>query len=141
MLDTLSKYKQNDHFFLNAGASLEKVCNAPADKSGVFIIHALQDGRIELTYVGSSGKREKDGSISVRKAGLGGLKDSIVNDMPFSLSNQIRLEKIEALDIYWFVTHDKKYRHCPQELRQKLLQEHTAIFGRLPRWNNQVQRG
>ena len=41
MFDELNKYEQHDHFFLNPQDSLREVCNAPTDKSGLYIIYAL----------------------------------------------------------------------------------------------------
>lgn len=57
--------------------------NAPTDKSGVYIEYTLKGGKIELNYIGRSGKIEKDGSMFIRKAGLGGIKDRIVNGHQF----------------------------------------------------------
>lgn len=50
MFDELTKYKDKGHFFLMPGDSLSKVCNAPADKSGVYIAYALKDGKIEMVF-------------------------------------------------------------------------------------------
>ena len=36
MFDELTKYKHSDHFFFKVTQKLAKVCNAPADKSGVY---------------------------------------------------------------------------------------------------------
>ena len=56
MFDGLNKYK-SDHFFLNLNDNLMLVCNAPTDKSGVYIVYALAKGKIDLIYVGRSGKK------------------------------------------------------------------------------------
>ena len=40
MFDELTKYKNNDHFFFEPTDNLREVCNAPNDKSGVYIIYA-----------------------------------------------------------------------------------------------------
>lgn len=140
MFDELKKYNQNDHFFFKPIDNLGQVCNAPTDKSGVYIVYALKGGRIELIYIGRSGKVEKDGSIFIRKAGLGGIKDRIVNGHQFgktprkiSWPKQILKENIEALDVYWYVTHNDKFNDCPRILENKLLQKHLDIYGRLPR--------
>jgi hypothetical protein len=81
----------------------------------------------------------------IRKAGLGGIKDRIVNGHQFgkiprrkSWITQMKKEKIEALDIYWYATHNEKYSDCPRVLENKLLQKHLDIYGRLPRWNNEL---
>ena len=77
MFDELNKYKHNDHFFFKPTDNLNSVCNAPTDKSGVYIIYALKNGKIELIYIGRSGELKSDGTLFIRKAGLGGLKDRL----------------------------------------------------------------
>ncbi|MDD5569638.1 MAG: hypothetical protein PHD97_00605 [Bacteroidales bacterium] len=145
MLDDLTKYKQHDHFFFGQRDDLKNVCNAPTDKSGVYIVYALTRGKVKLYYIGCSGKLKKDGSIFIRKAGLGGIKDRIVNGHQFgkvprkySWPMQMKIEDVEALDIYWYVTHDEKYIDCPRIIENKLLQKHLDIYGRLPKWNKEL---
>lgn len=144
MFDELEKYEQNDHFFLKPTDELKEVCNAPDDKSGVYVVYALKNGRVELIYIGCSGKQEKDGSMFIRKVGLGGLKDRIVNGHHFgkiprriSWVNQMKLERIEALDVYWYVTHNSEYLDCPRTVENELLQIYHEIHGQLPKWNRQ----
>jgi hypothetical protein len=144
MFDELNKYKHNDHFFFKSNDILKQVCNAPIDKSGVYIVYALKKGKIELIYIGRSGKIEKDGAMFIRKAGLGGIKDRIVNGHQFgkiprrnSWPNQMLKENIEALDVYWYTTHNDKFNDCPRILENKLLQKHLDIYGQLPKWNNE----
>ena len=145
MFDELGKYKQYDHFFLKAQDNLKEVCNAPTDKSGVYIVYALKNGKVELVYIGCSGKHKPGSSMFIRKAGLAGMKDRIVNGHQFgkiprriSWINQITTEKIEALDIYWYVTHNEKYSDCPRILENKLLQKYLEIYGQLPKWNKEL---
>lgn len=143
MFAELKKYTQNNHFFFKPGNSLQEVCNAPTDKSGVYVVYALKRGRIELIYIGRSGKVRKDGTMFIRKSGLGGLKDRLVNGRQFgtarkrSWKTQMLKENIEALDVYWYVTHNDKYMDCPEVVEDNLLQGHFDIFGHLPRWNNE----
>ncbi len=143
MFDELNKYDHNDHFFFSPADNLGQVCNAPTDKSGLYIIYALKNGRIELIYIGRSGEVKSDGSLFIRKAGLGGLKDRLVNGKQFgsprrnSWKAQMLAEKIEAIDVYWYVTHNDKFVDCPRVLENKLLQKHFDIYGQLPRWNNE----
>jgi len=59
MFDELLKYKQTDHFFFKSTDNLREICNAPTDKSGVYMVYALKNGRIELIYIGRSGKQKK----------------------------------------------------------------------------------
>ena len=145
MFDILDKYKTQDHFFLTPENDLQTVCNAPADKSGVYIIYALKKGRVELIYIGHSGKIEKDGSLSIRNEGLGGLKDEIINGQQFGKTpahiawkKQMIRENIEALNIYWYVTHNTRYTDCPEVLKRNLLRQHQDIFGVFPKWNKSI---
>ncbi len=142
MFDDLEKYTQNDHFFFNPTQSLHEVCNAPADRSGVYLVYALADGKIELIHIGSSGKENPDGSIFVSKSGLGGLKDSLVNEHQFgktpgriSWPTQMLIENIEALDVYWYATHGAGRSECPAKLEKTLLARYKSIYGNWPRWN------
>jgi hypothetical protein len=135
MFDELSKYKQSDHFFFKHTDNLNQVCNAPTDKSGVYIIYALKGGRIELVYIGRSGEVKPDGTLFIRKAGIGGLKDRLVNGKQFgeprrnSWKTIMKYENIEALDIYWYVTHNEKFIDCPKVIENNLLKAHLDIYG------------
>jgi len=145
MFDILEKYKTQGHFFLKPEQDLQAVCNAPADKSGLYVIYALKKGRVELIYIGHSGKIEKDGTLSIRREGLGGLKDEIINGKQFGKTpahvawkNQMIRENIEALNIYWYVTYDGIFKDCPDVLKRNLLKQHQDIFGVFPKWNKAV---
>ena len=133
MFDELNKYEQKDHFFFSPKEDLKSVCNAPTDKSGVYIIYALKNGKVELIYIGRSGEIKSDGQLSVRKSGLGGLKDRLVNGVQFgeprrdSWKTKMIQEKIEALDVYWYATHNEKYTDCPRVLENIMLQKHLEI--------------
>ena len=48
------------------------------------------------------------------------------------------LEGIEALDVYWYITHGADFVDCPRILENKLLQKYLKIHGRLPIWNNEL---
>ena len=141
MFDELNKYK-SDHFFLKPDENLMQVCNAPTDKSGVYIVYALAKGKIELIYIGRSGKKGADGNIQTRIAGCGGIKDRIVNGKHFNRlarrkcwPQQMNLENIEALDVYWYITYDDVNKDFPEEVERMLLQLHIELYKRLPRWN------
>lgn len=142
MFDELDKYKQNDHFFFNPMDKLGVVCNAPTDKAGIYVVNALKNGRVELIYIGRSGKVNDDGMLFIRK---GGIKDGIVNGHQFGKSprriswpRQMTLENIEALDVYWYVTHNAEYVDCPRVLENELLQNYLEMHDHLPRWNNEL---
>lgn len=144
MFDELKKYENSDHFFFKPSDDLMQVCNAPTDKSGIYIIYALKRGRIELLYIGRSGEIRRDGIIFIRKAGLGGLKDRLVNGKQFggprrkSWKDQMLKEQIEALDIYWYASHCDSFVDCPRIIENSLLQNFYDVYGRLPRWNNEL---
>jgi len=142
MFDELQKYSNNNHFFLKENDNLKDVCNAPSDQSGVYIVYALKKGRVELIYIGRSGKLKADGTMFIRKAGLGGMKDRLVNGHQFgkiarkiSWINQMKKEQIEALDVYWYITCSNQINDCPKEVESILLKRYFDIYDRLPRWN------
>ena len=145
MFDELEKYRDKGHFFLKQGGNLSEVCNAPTNKSGVYLVFALSNGTIELVYIGMSGQEQADGTVKVRTAGLGGIKDRIVNGHQFgkiprhkSWPHQMQRENIEALDVYWYVTWDGTINDVPRDVEWALLKKHFQIYRRLPRWNNGI---
>jgi len=121
MFDELKKYKETDHFFLKSTDSLTTVCNAPASKSGVYIIFALKNGRIELVQIGCSNENE-------------GIRYQIIKEQLF-IKSKIKQENIEALDIYWYVTQTAKATDDPQMVTARVLKTHNEIYGHSPRWN------
>lgn len=141
LFDELTKYKLNGHFFFEAHQNLEEMCNAPTDKSGVYLIYRLAHGRVELVYIGSSGTKNKDGTLKTRTAGFGGLKDSIVNGKQFGASRKttvpvaMKLQKTDALDIYWYVTHDENHKDFPHDVESMLLRLINQNIGSIPKWN------
>jgi hypothetical protein len=142
MFDELKKYEHLGTFIFRLTDDLRRVCNAPSDKSGVYVAYARKGRTIELVYVGRSGKIKADGKMFVRKAGLGGIKDRIVNGHQFgkiarknSWPRQMKTENIDVLEIWWYVTHDTKVNDCPITIEKKLLNAYIEDFTRLPRWN------
>jgi len=139
MFDELKKYKTNDHFFVMKNSSLEKVCNAPKTCNGIYLVFALKKGRIELVYIGSSGKIQNDGSIKHRE---GGLYDRIVNGHQFgkiprriSWLNKIKEEDMDGLDVYWYDTFNNKTKDIPAFVEAVIIQKHYDINEKLPDWN------
>src|SRR5690554_110657 len=115
MFDELEKYKSWDHFFFTKGEKLEKICNAPKDGTGVFLVYELKDGRVELVYVGSTGK------MTQTKKGISSnlLYDALVYGKQFgderrkSWRDKLASENIEALDVYWYETFDEETWDLP----------------------------
>ena len=147
MFDELNKYKINDHFFLRQTDTLLQACNAPDSSkgifiSGVYIVYALAKGKINMVYIGRSGEKGQDGEINNRKAGCGGLRDSIISGKDSdkvarrkSWLTLMKAEDIEALDVYWYVTYDGINKDFPEDVERVLLQHFINIYGELPRWN------
>ena len=73
MFEILNKYSHTGQFEFRVDDNLRYVCNAPTDKSGVYIVWTNE----QLLYIGRSGKKE-NGVIVHRKCGLGGIKDRLV---------------------------------------------------------------
>ena len=92
------------------------------DKSRVYLICKLAKGKVELIYIGSSGQKNKDGSLITRTAGLGGIKDQLVNVKQFSGSRKViyplvmKFQNIDALNIYWYVTHEETHQDFPKDI-------------------------
>jgi hypothetical protein len=123
MFDELNKYKDNGHFFLRPGDDLKDICNAPS-QNGVYVIHSLNRGRIELVFIGCT-----DTSIEPT-----GLKGQIILKGKF-LQTKIKNEGCDALDIYWYVTKTTKTTDPPKEIELKIMHRHIEVFGTVPRWN------
>jgi hypothetical protein len=138
MFDQLHKYKENDNFFLTPNTELEKECNAPKDKSGVFLIYELKNGRIELVYLGST--EIKDLETAAPDA-IPNLFDTIVNGVQFgdqrkrSFKQKQMDEKVDAYDIYWYVTINDTIKDSPTMVKEKILKFYKSIYGKFPRWN------
>ena len=136
MFDELSIYNYNGHFFFKETDSLSKFCNAPPDKSGVYILYVTETH--ELIYIGSTGKMQQNGSLKVRH---GGMKDRLVNGKQFeqprriSWPFQMRKDNINQIKVKCYVTYDDNYKHIPASIEGKLIQEYYDAIGKLPIWN------
>jgi hypothetical protein len=125
MFQEPKKYTDNDHFFFEADKDLEKVCNAPKDKDGVFKVLELRNGKIDLVYIGYSNS--------------GGLFNEIVNGIHYDKNlrkigwtYQMLKDKTDALDIYWYVTDNEEGQKKEQV---DMLKDFVNATGKLPEWN------
>jgi hypothetical protein len=140
MFEELEDYKSQDHFFFDGKEPLSKACNAPKDGAGVYLVYRLSEGHVDLVYIGSSGKVLQDGSVKIRK---GGLFDRIVNGTQFDASrsqswkDKLEVEKIDALDIYWYVTVEDGQVDIPASIEGLILQHYFEIHDTLPEWNKE----
>lgn len=120
MFDELSKYKEQDHFFLKINDDLKTVCNAPS-RHGVFLINSLNRGQIDMVYIGCTDKFQE-------------LNEQIISMENF-LKSQIKNEGADALDIYWYVTSTTRAVDNPKEIVRIIMQIYLEVFGVKPRWN------
>ena len=125
MFQEPKKFTDYDHFFFESAKDLEKVCNAPKDKDGVFKVLELRNGKINLVYIGYSKS--------------GGLFDEIVNGIHYDKNPrktgwtyQVLKDKTDALDIYWYVTTGKDEQKKEQV---EMLKDFIEQTGKLPKWN------
>jgi hypothetical protein len=140
MYDQLEKYKSNGHFFFKAKDELDNVCNAPINGMGIYLVYALQFGKVKLVYIGSSGKIRQNGTAKIRK---GGMFDRLVNGKQFgeprkkSWKQKLIMEKIDALDIYWYETYDRKQNDIPSTVKGNIIQTFLDVNEELPKWNKE----
>ena len=125
MFQEPKNYKENDHFFFQSENELEKVCNAPKDKDGVFKVLELRNGKINLVYISYSSS--------------GGLFNEIVNGLhndknprKIGWTYQTIKDKTDALDVYWYVISGKDLQKKEQV---EMLKEFVELTGKLPKWN------
>lgn len=135
MFCELEKYKDNGHFFFLKDSNLKEVSAGVPDLPGVYCIHRLCKGRIDLVYIGKSGTMLTNGKF--KKQGL----RSRLNNKQEGLPRQKFFEQkmiesgSDAFDIYWYVTFDKKNQDIPSYVEGLLLQRYFEIYGQLPEWN------
>lgn len=125
MFQEPKNYSESDHFFFESDLSLEKVCNAPKDKDGVFKVLELRNGKINLVYIGYSSSS--------------GLFQEITNGLHFDKNPrttgwtyQLIKDKTDALDVYWYVTAGKD---DPKKEQVEMLKDYLSQTGKLPKWN------
>jgi hypothetical protein len=139
MYKELKKIKVKNQFSFSIDDSLEEVCNAPLDGSGIFLVYAIDGEEKELIMVGSTGTIQNDGTL---KSKNGGLFDKIVNGHQFAKTGrkyswpaQMKLENIARLEVYWYETFNEKNKVIPTFLEGQILQNFLDENGKLPRWN------
>ena len=135
MFNILKKYS-SDNFIFDKNQTLKEVCNAPKNKSGIYLIYAIKQNNSTLVYIGSSGKIQNNGKIKHRN---GGLYDRLVNGKQFGKRRNLSFveklidENIDALNIYWYDTLSQK--DIPATIEGLVIQKYFDANGWLPRWN------
>ncbi|KIA89587.1 hypothetical protein [Kaistella jeonii] len=136
MFDELEKYKENGHFFFQKGDNLKNVSKNVPDKPGVYYFLRLRKGKIDLVYIGKSGTMMQNGLFRNQL-----LKNRLNNKQggmkrQFFLDLKLADEEIDAVDIYWFVTHNEQHHDLPAFVEGILLQRYFEMYGELPEWNS-----
>lgn len=135
MFAILKKYSNANKFEFGQNERLSEVCNAPTDRSGVYLVFDSSDkSKMQLLYIGRSGEM-KDGVIKHRKDGLyGRLVKGKQFDEPRRQSwpKKMKEEGIFCLSVVWVDTENDD----PEEIEDRLLSEAITTFGGIPIWNS-----
>lgn len=117
MYDFLSKYQDFGMFEFTVNDNLKSVCNAPADKSGVYIVSTIINNKKKVVYIGRSGEKVGD-VIKHRKTGLMGriaIDGKQFNELrKKSWPKQMGIEFFDTLFIQWWNTEND----CPREIEK-----------------------
>lgn len=137
MFDELTKYQTNGHFFFQKGDVLNAQSKDVPELPGVYYILRLAKGKVDLVYIGKSGTVLQNGQF---KSQL--LQGRINNKQEGEKRQQyfeqkMEQEKIDGLDIYWFVTHDKHHQDLPGFVEGLIIQRYFDLHGCLPPWNKE----
>jgi len=139
MYKELKKIKIKNQFNFTINNSLDEVCNASEAGSGVFLVYDVTVDNKELIMVGSTGTIQNDGTLKTKN---GGLYDKIVNGHQFAKTGrkyswpaQMKLEKIDTLEVAWYETFNDKNKIIPTFIEGQILQNFLDENGKLPRWN------
>lgn len=139
MYKELKKIKVKNQFSYTLWDSLEEVCNASENGSGIFLVYSVNGEEKELIMVGSTGTIQNDGTL---KSKNGGLFEKIVNGHQFAKTGrkytwptQMKSENISSLEVHWYETFNEKNKVIPTFLEGQILQNFLDENGRLPRWN------
>ena len=139
MYKELKSIKNKNQFQFDLNDSLEEVCNAPDDASGIFLVYDISNEEKELIMVGSTGTVQNDGTLKIKS---GGLYDKIVNGHQFAKTGrkyswpaQMKKESIDKLEVYWYDTFNDKNKIIPTFIEGQILQNFLKENNKLPRWN------
>ncbi|MFM9825379.1 hypothetical protein [Flavobacterium sp.] len=139
MYKELKKIKIKNQFNFTINNSLDEVCNASEAGSGVFLVYDVTVDNKELIMVGSTGTIQNDGTLKTKN---GGLYDKIVNGHQFAKTGrkyswpaQMKLEKIDTLEVAWYETFNDKNKIIPTFIEGQILQNFLDENGKLPKWN------
>ena len=145
MTEILKKYKETGNFKFKISDSLKEMAyDVPNRQSGVYLIYDATGKNKNLIYIGSSGHIQNDGLLHTRISGGGGIKDRIINGHQFGNSKehkrylswpkQMGIDKIDCLEIHWFITYNCDFKDSPSYVEHLLLHEYYTEYKKLPKW-------
>lgn len=143
-LEVLNDYLKNHvHgiFHLRKGDNISQVMNQAnvADKSGVYIISAIQSTKKKIIYVGKAGSMNTDGTM--KSQGIRGRLKNVGTD---NISRNIIFQQViqennyDMLEILWIITFDEFHKDLPAYIETKLLQAYYERTGHLPNMNKSI---
>ena len=143
MFEALEKYTEKGKFIFNPNDKLVKVCaSIPDDKSGVYLIYAFTGKVKELIFIGRSGqllygypKHRKGGLRGKFTSGKQQLGYEVANSCQVSWPKKMKDDKIDHLEVHWFITLDETVKDCPMILEESLLKKFEEKEGHVPAWN------
>lgn len=108
--------------------------------SGIYIVYAKTFDKLELVYIGRSGKKGSDGNIKHRIAGCGGIRDRIINGKDSdkkprrkAWAEKMKSENIEELHFYWYIIYDEVNKDFPEDIEDALISFYR------PKWNRTLK--
>ena len=138
LLSGLKKYETKGKFHFHVNGVLSLICNIPvrSDYSGLYLFYS---NKMELIYVGISGREGSEGNIIHRKDGLRG---RFLTGKQFgirrskSLPIQMKLDNISSLEIHWFVTFGDNSKDIPRHIERTIIESFKfENNGERPKWN------
>jgi len=143
LLDIVSKYNQKDEYSYRIGDNFNKVCNAPKQDGGVYIVSSISDNRENVIYIGASGKMLQNGTFKVRDGGMryrlinGTANDDhgVVVKRKKLWNKNMEKMKITEIKIRWWITFDEQNQNISTCVEGRLIQAFYDIYGKLPEWN------
>ena len=143
--EILDKYQNRGSFTFQFEEDFANKCNAPKDSAGVYLIYSCNGILKKLIYIGSSGQKDIDGNLKVRK---GGLYDRLVNGYhPNRFGQEKRIKRryafptqmnelgINKIIIYWWVTYDSKNIDFPTDVERRLGSKYLSVNDCYPTWH------
>jgi hypothetical protein len=137
MFDELKRYKNQGHFFFKPGDSLSEQSKDVPNLPGIYYIIRLAHGRVDLVYIGKSGTIQQNGAFKdplLRKR-INDKQEGLPCEQFFN--QKMQDEQIDGLDIYWFVTFDRKSKDLPAFVEANIMQRYFDLYGCLPPWNKE----